>query len=79
MQLWQPAHPGCDGACITWLVAGAENEPGLVNRQLLGKLKDEGIDATLAAVTGDNFWASQEITTAPNLIGLTSERVGRWQ
>lgn len=68
-----------DSVEVFELVAGAENEPGLVNRQLLGKLKDEGIDATLATVTGDNFWASQEITTAPNLIGLTSERVGRWQ
>lgn len=61
------------------LVAGAENEPGLANRQLLDKLKIDGLEATLLAVTGDNFWASQEIATAPNLIRLTSERVSLWQ
>ncbi len=57
---------------------GNEGKPSLVNQQFLNKLHSFDINASLTVFEGDNFWASQEIVTTPNLIELTIDKAKQW-
>jgi exosortase A-associated hydrolase 2 len=46
--------------------------------QWLAKLHQDGINASLTKVVGDPFWATQEISVAPELIRQTCEQVKTW-
>ncbi len=60
-------------------VASSEDTPvSLGNTQLLGILQQKNITAKLTQVVGNAFWASQEISEAPDLIKSTSEWAKQW-
>jgi len=60
------------------VVSSEDNSVLIGNSQLLSALQQQNINASLTKVVGDAFWASQETTEAPNLIKVSSEKVGQW-
>ncbi len=68
-----------DELAIFEVVASEESQVSLANSQFLGKLREDGMDASLTKVVGDTFWATQEITVAPELITQTNVRVEQWR
>lgn len=61
------------------VVANEENPLALGNTQFFERLQENRIKVSLTKVIGDNFWTSQEISEALDLIKLSSERVEQWQ
>lgn len=60
------------------VVAGGD-DPGVIgNMQLLAILQEQNINASLARVDGDAFWASQENSEEADLIKITSEWAKQW-
>ena len=59
------------------VVASADAQIGIANAQFLAQLQGAGINCSLTQVVGESFWATQEITLAPELITLTTDRVGQ--
>ncbi len=54
------------------VVPNADSPASLGNSQFLSTLQKQAINASLATVAGDAFWASQEICEVPDLITATS-------
>ena len=71
----QLALPTLKKLAIFEVVANKEMQVSIANAQFLGKLQEKSVDAALIKAVGDAFWATQEITTAPDLITLTSSHV----
>lgn len=59
------------------VVASADAQIGMASAQFLAQLQATGINCSLTQAVGDSFWATQEITLAPELIALTTDRVGQ--
>ncbi|TAK65178.1 hydrolase 2, exosortase A system-associated [Methylobacter sp.] len=60
-------------------LVSSEDSPVLAsNMQLLATLQEKNINVSLTKVVGNAFWSSQEISDAPNLIKVNSEKVGQW-
>lgn len=60
-------------------VVSSEDTPASMgNTQLLVILQQKNIDASLATVVGNTFWASQEISETPELINASSEKLEQW-
>lgn len=64
---------GLEQLTIFELVANEEMPVTFATAQFHAKLQQQSVNASVVKVVGDAFWATQEITTAPNLITLTSE------
>lgn len=47
--------------------------------QFLEQQRAQGQNASLTRAYGEPFWASQEISAAPNLIKLSTEKVRQWR
>lgn len=60
------------------IVNGHDIPPSFVGQQFLNGLREIGVDADLVTVIGDNFWASQEIVVAPDLLQATCECLKQW-
>lgn len=63
---------------ILEVVANEETPVAISNSQFLCKLQETAIEATLTKVVGDSFWATQEISAAPDLVAQTNIRVEQW-
>lgn len=60
-------------------VIAQPDDAGLApNQSLIEQLQLQGVKTSLDRVVGDSFWATQEITIAPELIQLSCEKVGSW-
>lgn len=59
------------------VVANADAQAGMASTQFSAQLREAGINCSLSQAVGDSFWATQEITLAPELITLTTDRVGQ--
>jgi len=59
-------------------VASVESEPSLASQKFFATQNMTQNKAELLTFTGDSFWASQEITTAPSLIEMTRASVRQW-
>jgi exosortase A-associated hydrolase 2 len=57
------------------VVANEDSPVAMGNMQLFDKLQENAVEASITKVVGDAFWATQEITAAPDLITLTNRRV----
>ena len=57
------------------VVANAETPVSMSNAQFFSALQETQVKASLTKVIGDAFWASQEITEAPDLIKTSTEWV----
>lgn len=62
---------------IIEIVASQDGTVSAASQQFSDVLREQGAPVSLNSVVGDGFWASQEIVTAPNLIQLTSEQLGK--
>lgn len=60
------------------VVSSEDNPVAIGNTQLLAILQEQNINTSLTKVVGEAFWGSQEISEAPDLIKITSERVEQW-
>lgn len=60
------------------VVAAQNPQSSFVYLQAIDNLTNQGIATTLTTVTGEQFWASQEITTAPALLNVTLEKIRLW-
>lgn len=60
------------------VVANEDTQVSMSNWQFFSLLQEKRINVSLTKVIGDGFWASQEISVAPELIKISSERVGQW-
>lgn len=60
------------------VVSSVDNPVAIGNTPLLSILQEQNINASLTKVVGEAFWASQEISEAPDLIKITTERVEQW-
>lgn len=60
------------------VVASEDTPVSISNSHFCSQLQDQGIKTSLTKIIGDSFWASQEITEAPDLIKMTCERVKQW-
>jgi len=60
------------------VIAGKDVQPSFANQQWIDNLIEVGVEASLTTVVGEQFWASQEITTAPALVEVTREKVSQW-
>ena len=60
---------------VYWLdFAGAEaTQPSAVNRKIINHWNQQGHSVQWKAVSGDRFWATQEIAVAPKLISATTQ------
>lgn len=70
--------PAVKEMAIFEVVSSADNPAALGNTQLLAVLQQKNINASLTTVVGNVFWASQEISEAPDLIKSTSEWAKQW-
>jgi exosortase A-associated hydrolase 2 len=71
-------YAGLEELCLIELVASADQEASFANQQFFDKLQQQPIQVSLQKAVGDSFWASQEITTAPELIHLTTTITQQW-
>lgn len=71
----QLSLPTLKKLAIFEVVANEDMQESIANAQFLGKMQGKAMDASLAKVVGDAFWATQEIAMAPDLIKLTCETV----
>ncbi|MDD2759557.1 MAG: hydrolase 2, exosortase A system-associated [Methylomonas sp.] len=60
------------------LVANEDTQISMGNSQFFNLLQEKRIEVSLTKIIGDSFWASQEISEAPDLIKISSERVRQW-
>lgn len=61
-------------------VVANQNDAGLVpNQHFIEQMQSQGVKASLELAMGDSFWATQEITVAPQLIQCSCEMVRQWQ
>jgi len=60
------------------VVSDIANPGAMANTQLLAHLHDSNIETSLTKVIGEPFWASQEISSAPDLIKASSEKTKEW-
>lgn len=58
-----------------WLEVASEDQPAFTSasQQVVGALKQQGRPLVAKAVSGEPFWAAQEITLAPNLLQATDD------
>lgn len=70
------ALQGLEQLTIFELVANEEVPVTFATTQFHAQLQQQAVNASVVQAVGDAFWATQEITTAPNLIAVTSERLG---
>jgi exosortase A-associated hydrolase 2 len=57
------------------VVANQDNPVGMANMQFSEQLQVNGVKVSLHKAVGEAFWISQEISTAPDLIAITTERL----
>lgn len=69
---------GIKDIAIIELLANEDTLPSAATQKFFEQLLAQGVSASFSKLVGENFWASQEITTSPNLIELTSRKVERW-
>ena len=71
----QSCIQGIDALPIKWLELAAEEVPALapVSQQAVGALERQNYPIIARAVSGEPFWAVQEIALAPNLLQATDE------
>jgi len=60
------------------LAASADQPVSLGNAQFLLSLQQACCTASLIQVVGDFFWASQEVTVAPDLLKVSVDKVNQW-
>lgn len=60
------------------VVANEDTQVSMGNSQFFSLLQEKRINVSLTKVIGDSFWASQEISEAPDLIKISCERVRQW-
>lgn len=72
------AFDGLEQLAIFEVVGNEETPIAFANSQFLAQLQDRPVDASMIKVVGDAFWATQEVTVAPDLIAATSKCVGQW-
>jgi len=60
---------------VNWLEIASEGTPALapVSQQVVGALEQQNYPLVARAVSGEPFWALQEITLAPNLLRATDD------
>jgi exosortase A-associated hydrolase 2 len=64
-----------DGLPISWLEVAGQDEAALTpqSQQVVNGLRERGHQLATIAVRGEPFWATQEITLAPNLLQATDD------
>jgi exosortase A-associated hydrolase 2 len=60
---------------ISWLEVASDEQPALTpsSLQIAGMLEQQGHPLLAKSVSGEPFWAVQEITLAPNLLQATDD------
>ncbi|MDD2725080.1 MAG: hydrolase 2, exosortase A system-associated [Methylovulum sp.] len=61
------------------VVSNPDTPIALANTQWLATLQAQHINASLTKIVGDSFWASQEISEAPDLITASCKKLGQWR
>ena len=71
----QPLVERARAARLDWLEITSDDSPSLqdASRNLVDVLAKQGCSVNAQAVQGEQFWAIQEITLTPNLLGATED------
>jgi len=71
--------PSVKEMAIFGVVSSADTPGAIANTQLLTFLQEQNINASVTNIVGDNFWDSQEISEAADLIPASCDKLGQWQ
>lgn len=70
--------PNVKEVALFEVVANEDTQVSMSSSQFFGMLQEKRIKASLTKIIGDSFWASQEISEAPELIKMSSIQVEQW-